>query len=84
MFKKAIIHMDMDAFYPELSMGIDERDVEPEHDVKSIGHEETFARDIVDTDLAKREKLNAALDSISDKFGEKSVRPGTLAQNNDT
>jgi DNA polymerase-4 len=168
----------------QLSMGIDERDVEPEHDVKSIGHEETFARDIVDMDLAKkellslsnkvarrmrrkgitgktvtlkvkysdfvqitrsttllnstndgfkiyttsccllkktkvgkkpvrllgislshlnlfgtetqlslfqqdrasskREKLNATLDSISDKFGEKSVRPGTLVQNNDT
>jgi DNA polymerase-4 len=33
---------------------------------------------------SKREKLNATLDSISDKFGEKSVRPGTLVQNNDT
>jgi DNA polymerase-4 len=165
-------------------MGIDERDVEPEHDVKSISHEETFARDIVDMNFAKkellslsnkvarrmrsegitgktvtlkvkysdfvqitrsttllnstndgfkiyatsccllkktkvgkrpvrllgisisqlnlfgtetqlslfqqdkasskRERLNAALDSISDKFGEKSVRPGTLLQNNDT
>ena len=168
----------------QLSMGIDERDVEPEHDVKSISHEETFARDIVDMNFAKkellslsnkvarrmrsegitgktvtlkvkysdfvqitrsttllnstndgfkiyatsccllkktkvgkkpvrllgisisqlnlfgtetqlslfqqdkasskRERLNAALDSISDKFGEKSVRPGTLLQNNDT
>jgi len=168
----------------QLSMGIDERDVEPEHDVKSISHEETFARNIVDMNFAKkellslsnkvarrmrnegitgktvtlkvkysdfvqitrsttllnstndgfkiyataccllkktkvgkkpvrllgisisqlnlfgtetqlslfqqdktsskRERLNAALDSISDKFGEKSVRPGTLLQNPDT
>ncbi len=165
----------------KLSMGIDERDVEPEHEVKSIGHEETFVRDILNMELAKkellslsnkvarrmrsksiigktitlkvkysdfvqitrsttlfnhtndgfkiyatsccllkktkvgkkpvrllgislsqlnlfgtetqlslfqqdkssskREKLNATLDSISDKFGDKSVRPGTLLQN---
>jgi DNA polymerase-4 len=41
----------------QLSMGIDEREVVPEHDVKSIGHEETFSRDIVDMELAKKELL---------------------------
>jgi len=29
-----------------LSMGIDERDVKPEREVKSIGHEQTFMKDI--------------------------------------
>ena len=42
----------------KLSMGIDERDVEPEHDVKSIGHEKTFVRDIVNMELAKKELLS--------------------------
>ena len=42
----------------KLSMGIDERNVEPEHDVKSIGHEETFVRDIVNMELAKKELLS--------------------------
>jgi DNA polymerase-4 len=52
-------------------MGIDERDVEPEHDVKSIGHEETFARDIVDMDLAKKELL-----SLSNKVARRMRRKG--------
>ncbi len=43
-----------------LSMGIDERDVEPHHDVKSIGHEETFSKDILDAGLAKKELLSLA------------------------
>jgi DNA polymerase-4 len=43
-----------------LAMGIDERDVIPEHDAKSIGHEETFSQDILSVDLAKRELLDLA------------------------
>jgi len=43
-----------------LSMGIDERDVNPEHDVKSVGHEQTFLLDIMDPDLAKKELLSLA------------------------
>jgi DNA polymerase-4 len=40
-----------------LAMGIDEREVIPEHDVKSVGHEETFAQDIVSLDAAQKELL---------------------------
>jgi DNA polymerase IV len=43
-----------------LSMGIDDREVEPEHDAKSLGHEETFAADITETDLARKELLALA------------------------
>jgi DNA polymerase-4 len=42
----------------QLSMGIDEREVVPEHDTKSIGHEETFPHDIVDACEAKKELLS--------------------------
>jgi DNA polymerase-4 len=40
-----------------LSMGIDERNVEPEHDVKSIGHEQTFVEDITDLGLLEKNLL---------------------------
>jgi DNA polymerase-4 len=42
----------------QLSMGIDDRDVVPHHDAKSIGHEETFSQDIMDIDVAKKEILS--------------------------
>ena len=41
-----------------LSMGVDERDVIPEHDVKSIGHEQTFLQDIISLDVARKELLS--------------------------
>jgi DNA polymerase IV len=44
----------------QLSRGIDERDVVTGHDVKSIGHEDTYSKDIFDLDLAKRELLSLA------------------------
>ena len=44
----------------QLSMGIDERDVVTLHDVKSIGHEDTYSKDILDLKLAKRELLSLA------------------------
>jgi len=40
-----------------LAMGVDERDVVPEHDVKSMGHEQTFLHDITSLDMAKKELL---------------------------
>jgi DNA polymerase-4 len=42
----------------ELALGIDERDVTPDHDVKSMGHEETFAADITDMHMAMKELLS--------------------------
>jgi DNA polymerase-4 len=44
-----------------LSMGIDDRDVETEHEVKSVGHEETYAADIVNLDAVKKEILSLAI-----------------------
>ncbi len=43
-----------------LSMGIDERAVVPDQDVKSIGHEETFSHDISDIGTARKELLSLA------------------------
>jgi DNA polymerase-4 len=40
-----------------LAMGVDDRDVMPEHDVKSMGHEQTFLHDITSLDMAKKELL---------------------------
>ncbi|MGD9334602.1 MAG: hypothetical protein PVJ50_06410, partial [Desulfobacterales bacterium] len=40
-----------------LAMGVDDRDVVPEHDVKSMGHEQTFLHDIASLDAAKKELL---------------------------
>jgi DNA polymerase-4 len=44
----------------QLAMGIDERDVIPHHETKSIGHELTFSLDIVDRDEAKKVLLSLA------------------------
>ena len=43
-----------------LSQGIDERDVDIEDEVKSIGQEETFDEDIIGTESARREILSLA------------------------
>ena len=43
-----------------LSMGVDDRDVIPDHVAKSVGHEETFSRDILDIDMAKKKLLYLA------------------------
>jgi DNA polymerase-4 len=44
----------------QLAQGIDERDVVPQSDAKSVGHERTFARDILDLNRAKVEILALA------------------------
>ncbi len=54
-----------------LSMGIDGRDVIPEHVVKSIGHEDTFPEDIVDPDTVKKELL-----SLADRLARRMRREG--------
>ena len=43
-----------------LSMGMDERDVEPEHEIKSVGHERTFMHDIINLRDAKKVLLSLA------------------------
>ena len=44
-----------------LSQGIDERGVEPEREMKSVGSEETYADDILDVETIKRELLSLSL-----------------------
>jgi DNA polymerase-4 len=61
----------------QLSMGIDEREVMPEHDVKSIGHEETFMRDIIDANEAKKELLSLA-NRVSRRMRRNSVAGRTI------
>ena len=55
----------------QLSQGIDEREVEIKDDVKSIGQEETFAEDVIDDEIAKREIL-----SLSAKVGRRLRKEG--------
>ena len=57
-----------------LSMGIDDRDVVPFHEIKSIGHEETFSKDITDVDRARKEIL-----SLSNKVSHRMRRERTTA-----
>lgn len=58
-----------------LSMGVDDRDVVPEHDVKSIGHEDTFATDILDIDRVKMELL-----SQTDKVAHRMRKEGATGK----
>jgi DNA polymerase IV len=44
----------------QLASGIDERDVIPDRDPKSIGHERTFSRDILEDEDARKELLSLA------------------------
>lgn len=44
-----------------LAMGIDDRDVEIEHETKSIGHEETFLEDITEIDVAEKHLLELSI-----------------------
>jgi len=60
-----------------LSMGIDERDVVTEHDVKSIGHEETFFEDILDQETAKRELL-ALSDRVARRMRQEGITGRTV------
>ena len=43
-----------------LSMGIDDREVVTYHEIKSVGHEDTYPKDILDLAAAKRELLSLA------------------------
>jgi DNA polymerase-4 len=61
-----------------LSMGIDERDVEPEREVKSIGHEQTFMKDILNPDQAKKEILSLS-NTIALRMRREEIRGSTVS-----
>jgi len=60
-----------------LSMGMDEREVEPEHDAKSIGHEETFSEDIIRVDSARKELL-ALADKLARRMRQEWLKGRTI------
>jgi len=58
-----------------LASGIDEREVETAQDLKSIGNEETFAEDLLDTDKARQELL-----ALATKVGGRLRHKATLGR----
>jgi DNA polymerase IV len=60
-----------------LSMGIDERAVVPDQDVKSVGHEDTFSHDISDMGAVKKELLSLA-DKVARRVRRKKITGRTL------
>lgn len=60
-----------------LSMGIDEREVSPEHEIKSIGHEQTYQRDIMEVGLARREILSLA-NRVARRMRREGMTGGTI------
>lgn len=60
-----------------LAMGVDERDVVPEDDVKSIGHEQTFLQDIISLDVAQKELL-ALADKVARRMRHQNLTGKTV------
>jgi len=60
-----------------LAMGIDERDVIPDHDVKSIGHEQTFSQDIIALNVAQKELL-ALSNKVARRMRHKGLKGKTI------
>jgi DNA polymerase-4 len=60
-----------------LAMGVDDRDVIPEHDVKSIGHEQTFLQDIISLDVAQKELL-ALGNKVARRMRHKGLKGKTI------
>ncbi len=58
-----------------LSMGMDDRDVVPTHEIKSIGHEDTFLHDIKDLEKARKELLD-----LSNKVAQRMRRKGVTGK----
>jgi DNA polymerase-4 len=61
----------------QLAMGIDERDVIPDHDVKSIGHEQTFLQDIISLDTVQKELL-ALGNKVARRMRHKGLKGKTI------
>lgn len=62
----------------ELARGIDERPVEPDREVKSIGAEETFETDLVDRQVLERELLSLSM-RVSERLREKRLEAHTVS-----
>ncbi len=60
-----------------LANGIDEREVEPDHEVKSIGHEDTYDEDIRDGEAIRKELLSLA-QRVSARMRRKGFRGRTV------
>ena len=60
-----------------LSCGIDERDVVPHRKAKSVGHEQTYATDLVDVEDVDRELLRLS-DALSARLASSGVGGTTL------
>ena len=60
-----------------LAMGVDERDVIPDHDVKSIGHEQTFLKDIISLDTVQKELL-ALGNKVARRMRQKGLKGKTI------
>jgi DNA polymerase-4 len=60
-----------------LSRGIDDRRVEPDQSVRSIGHEETFSRDLTDSDEVRRE-LVRMVDAVGRRLREAGMAGRTV------
>src|SRR3990170_7147846 len=60
-----------------LANGIDDREVEPEHEVKSIGHEDTYDEDIRDRESIEKELLSLA-HRVSSRMRRKGFRGRTV------
>ncbi|HDZ90169.1 MAG TPA: DNA polymerase IV [Deltaproteobacteria bacterium] len=61
-----------------LSRGIDERAVEPERETKSIGHEQTFIKDILDLDQLRKEILFLA-NRVAHRMHREGFTGGTVS-----
>jgi DNA polymerase-4 len=61
----------------QLSLGVDERPVMPDREIKSVGHEETFARDITGVEEARREIL-ALSNKVARRMRRKGIRGRTV------
>ena len=60
-----------------LANGIDDREVEPEHEVKSIGHEDTYDEDLRDGEVIAKELLSLA-HRVSSRLRRKGFRGRTV------
>ncbi len=54
-----------------LAMGIDDRDVEPVHETKSIGHEDTFSEDVTDIETSQKHLLRLSMKTAERMRGHK-------------